>query len=69
MCTMFFRMSRIEGLCGFETCGEEGIFERKGRKVDLGWLGGASVCLYAQVLGLDGYAAVPRVGLGPTTPP
>jgi hypothetical protein len=25
--------------------------------------------LYAQVLGLDGYAAVPRVGLGPTTPP
>jgi hypothetical protein len=27
------------------------------------------VCWYAQLLGLDGYAAVLRVGLGPTTPP
>jgi hypothetical protein len=27
------------------------------------------VCLYALMLGLDGYAAVPRVGLWPTTPP
>jgi hypothetical protein len=43
------------------------------RSMDLSWLLkpciGASVCLYAQMLGLDGYAAVPRVGLGPTTPP
>jgi hypothetical protein len=26
-------------------------------------------CRYAQMLGLDSYAAVLRVGLGPTTPP
>jgi hypothetical protein len=46
---------------------------RRAQCMGLSWLGkpgiGASVCLYAQVLGLDGYAAVLRVGLWPTTPP
>jgi hypothetical protein len=32
-------------------------------------LGGLRVFLYALALGLDGYAAVPRAGLGPATPP
>jgi len=37
---------------------------------ELAWLGKPGTgCLYAQMLGLDGYAAVPRVGLWPTTPP